>query len=472
VNERVRKTTAWVRHGADATDAFFLTLREAMTPGQRWTAALAMTLTILVVLFGLPRHVIVVPGTETASATGSTGSRRGASPPPAAEPGPVDAPDATMPPSLQAVLAATLPPPPDAAGATAGSALAPPAFVALVRTGDRPAPGHDDASIAKVFLARGGVSAAIVPLGGAAPDVCKATTSAGNTVLTATTLDAPLRDCLLGAGVTILGHEGSGDRLPASPGGGQVISTRRGLVDSLLDLGRWGARSGALHGRVGLVVDSTAGDAANSVVDAYRAAGVNVVATAVVAGDPSSPSVTDGVRAFSSKGVEIAVLAAPVAVQDTWVAAAAVLAPGLRHVVSDAFDGVVNETYPPTFDGSLAHTSLRVPWFAKAHGQTPEQLACLQAWEATATPSTTLSADEQVDVFAWCEAVSLSARASSATASFADAVRATTVSSPLTSTLGPLGDGRWGPTQDAALVWRASCVCWQEQEQFTDRSNP
>ena len=127
-------------------------------------------------------------------------------------------------------------------------------------------------------------------------------------------------------------------------------------------------------------------------------------------------------------------------------------------------------SYPPSFDGAVAHTSVRVPWFARAHGQTPEQTGCLQAWQATATPSAALSPDEQVDVFAWCEGVSLASAAARAPAGFADAVRAMSSPSALTSALGPLPGGHWGPTQDAALVWRASCACWQEKQAFTDRS--
>ena len=213
-----------------------------------------------------------------------------------------------------------------------------------------------------------------MPLGGATPDVCRAAAAAGNVVLDAVGLDPALRDCLVNAGTTVLGFDGGGDRPPAGATG-QVLSVRRGVVDSLVDLGSWGAQSGDLSGRVGLVLDDTERDAAAPVVAAYRAAGIDVAATALVSSDPSSSSVSDGVRSFASKGVAVAVLAAPVAVQDRWVAAAAALAPGLRHVASDAFDGVTNETYPPSFDGALAHTSLRVPWFARAHGQAPEQTA-------------------------------------------------------------------------------------------------
>jgi len=458
-----------IADGLRSVDGAMLALRNQMTPGQRWTAALAMTLSVLVLLFGLPRHVIVLPGAEGAAVAGATSGGTGGSSTAGAPPALGGTSVAPGPPSLDAALADVLPPVPGLPGATLASAPAPPVFVALARVGDRPEPGHDDTSIAKTFLARAGVTAAVLPLGGAAPDVCRAAIGAGNVVLAATDLGAALRDCLVHAGATVLAFEGGGDQPPAGASG-QVLSTRRGVVDSLVDLGRWGARSGDLGGKVGLVVDQTAGDAAPTVAAAYRAAGIDVAATAIVSSDPSSSSVSDGVRDFASRGVQVAVLAAPVATQDRWVAAAVALAPGLRHVVSDAFDGVTNETYPPSFDGAVAHTSVRIPWFARAHGQTPEQTGCLQAWQATATPSAALSADEQVDVFAWCEEVSLASTLARAPVGFADAVRATTAPSPLTSALGPLPDGHWGPTQDAVLVWRASCVCWQEKQPFTDRS--
>jgi len=465
--DAVRAFARRVGEALRSLDTGLLALREGMTPGQRWTAALAMSLTVLVLLFGLPRRVIVVPSAEGAAAAGATG-RSTYGPTGTVPPSLGGAPESTPPPSLGAALAGVLPAAPGIPGAAAAAPPAP-VFVALARVGDRPEPGHDDASIAKTFLARAGITAPVVALGGAAPDVCRAAVGAGNAVLTAADLDPALRDCLVHAGVTMLAFDGAGD-LPPAGATGQVLSTRRGVVDSLVDLGRWGAQSGALHGKVGLVIDQTASDAAGVVADGYRAAGIDVVATAVVSSDPSSSSVSDGVRDFASRGVEVAVLAAPVATQDRWVAAAAVLASGLQHVVSDAFDGVTNESYPPSFDGAVAHTSIRVPWFARAHGQTPEQTGCLQAWQATATPSAALSNDEQVDVFAWCEEVSLASTAARAPGGFADAVRATTAPSPLTSTLGPLPGGHWGPTQDAVLVWRSSCVCWQEKQVFTDRS--
>ena len=66
--DAVRAIGRRLAEGLRSVDAGLLALREGMTPGQRWTAALAMSVTALVLLFGLPRHVIVVPGAEGATA--------------------------------------------------------------------------------------------------------------------------------------------------------------------------------------------------------------------------------------------------------------------------------------------------------------------------------------------------------------------------------------------------------------------
>ncbi|HEV3353433.1 MAG TPA: hypothetical protein VG076_10935, partial [Acidimicrobiales bacterium] len=324
----------------------------------------------------------------------------------------------------------------------------------------------DDTAVAKFFLGHAGFPVATLTIPAADTGFCNTVTTKGNVVLAGRGLDPVLRDCLVRAGETIVAFDGLGDKPPA--GGGQVLSTRRGLFDSLVDLGRWGS-GGALDGRVGLVIDDSAHDSAGGVAAAYQSLGINVVATAVVSSDPTSSSVTDGVRAFAGKGVEAAVLATPVAVQDRWVAQAQALAPGLRYVVSDAFDAVVNETYPATFDGALAFTSQRVPWFARAHGQTPEGTTCLQDWQASVTPPATLSNDEIVDVLAWCEQAGLARAAQGAPGSFGQAVRGMAVASPLTSDLGALPNGGWGPRQDAVLTWHSSCACWQEKQPFSDR---
>ena len=147
---------AFARRATDAmraVDDGLLALRAGMTPGQRWTATLAMALTVLVLVYGLPRHVIVVPGAEGAEVAGAT-SRAPHGAASAVPPAALDVAAAAGPPSLADTLAAVLPPAPGEPGATSPATPSAAVFAALVRVGDRPEPGHDDASIAKTFVSR------------------------------------------------------------------------------------------------------------------------------------------------------------------------------------------------------------------------------------------------------------------------------------------------------------------------------
>jgi hypothetical protein len=47
--------TSRVRGALERADAALMRVRDSMTPGQRWTAALAMGLALAIVLFGAPR---------------------------------------------------------------------------------------------------------------------------------------------------------------------------------------------------------------------------------------------------------------------------------------------------------------------------------------------------------------------------------------------------------------------------------
>ena len=84
----------------------------------------------------------------------------------------------------------------------------------------------------------------------------------------------------------------------------------------------------------------------------------------------------------------------------------------------------------------------------------------------------TLGDTELAHVFAWCEIVDLVRAAVAQTGEgvpLATALRAVRLPAPLTSDLGPLPGGGFGPTQDAVLRWSASCACWQESSKFADR---
>jgi len=52
----VTAIVARVRRWLAAADRGLIALRDALTPGQRWTAAIAMALTVLVLYAGLPRR--------------------------------------------------------------------------------------------------------------------------------------------------------------------------------------------------------------------------------------------------------------------------------------------------------------------------------------------------------------------------------------------------------------------------------
>jgi hypothetical protein len=234
-------------------------------------------------------------------------------------------------------------------------------------------------------------------------------------------------------------------------------------------LGRWGS-GGALKGRVGIVVDESVRPLLGAVEQEWAARGIEVAGVSGVpagAGEPAA--IADGVRKFATAGVEVVVFALPVDAQRQWLAQEAVLLPAVRHVVSDLFNGVIDEAYLPSFDGATAHTSLREPWWSREKGETPEQSVCRQTWEAAGR--TTLSA-ERVQVFAWCQHVALVATALIASETgtpFAQAMRRAAMISPLTSDLGALPDGGYGPAADVALTWRTSCTCWASTGGFEAR---
>jgi hypothetical protein len=347
----------------------------------------------------------------------------------------------------------------------------PPKIVAVVRQGDG-LPGRDDASIASVFLAEAGFRSTTVAMDPADPSLCAKIAAAGSVALTSLGLTEKVRACVVGRGVSVVSFDELGDLPPLAPGQGQVLSTARGTVASLLDLGVWGASTGSLPGRVGLVATAGAKDQIEHALTGLRALGVRIGDVAYIASGPDGETqIADGVRSFASRGVQTVIFALPVDQQRRWVAQQAVIQPGVRFVVSDVAGAILDETYPPTFDGALAHTSLRVPWFRRDHGETPAQERCRTKWEQTGR--TSLGGAELARAFVWCQHVSAAfeaLRAVDAGIPFTRALRSQEVDSPLTSDLGPLPDGGYGPTQDAVLVWRTSCRCWVESRAYSDRS--
>lgn len=85
-------------------------------------------------------------------------------------------------------------------------------------------------------------------------------------------------------------------------------------------------------------------------------------------------------------------------------------------------------------------------------------------------PARALGAAELARVFMWCRHVAMVAAALTEGDGAVAALRAHGVDSPLTSTLGPTGGDRYGPTQDAVLVFQLG-EGWTEERPFAARAN-
>lgn len=445
------------------------------TPGQRWSAAVLLALALALAVAQPVTRVgggsLLSPAPADVQAAAGTPS-----PPPSAA-GPTESSVISLPGSAGPASGGSGGAVPVLAEEPSPPAMlrTPPKVVALVKSGDGTLPGRDDAAIAGAFLETAPFPVTVLTIP-ADPDpaFCGRVAAAGPVAVTSFGVDPQLRDCLLGAGVVLVGFDTLGEA--ARPPDGRVVSTRRGVGQALDDLTAWARRGRALRGRVGVVGTTATRAAVTQAVARMRDMGFNVVATAFVGDrDETGSDISDGVRSFAGAGVQVVVFAAPVTQQARWVALQSLLSPSVRYVVADAYDAVVAETYPPSFDGALAHTSVRVSWFAREHGETPDQRVCRTRWEAKAAPPSTLGAQELARAFAWCQHVALVAAALEAYnangGAFHDVLRSVRLPSPLTSDLGPLPGGSYGPLQDAVLVWRAMCGCWQEERSFADRGS-
>ena len=482
----------WARTGWEAFRSFDRAVYRAgdrLTAGQQWTAGLCLVFGVCLVLFGLPPKTIITPAGTAAGAApvpaggagGGTGAGAAATTPPGGPPLPLAEPAAGYPPTQAGGAGGSeVNGGGPAALATGPYAVAAPRTGVAVLTAGDPSgvPGRDDASIATAFLAYAAFPWKRVDMSGDARATCAAAEAAGTIAMASHDLPSALRDCLLGGGVTVLAFDQTGTRTPSGTGygpgaRGALLSTRRGTVASLVDLARWGVASRSLRGRVGLVAHAARRADIAPAVARMRSTGLDVVATAWADGSASGAAAQ--VSGFVRAGVENVVLAAPVQVQDMWVEQAAAQGAPFHYVVSDADDGVTNESHPPNFDGSLAHTSIRVPWYARAHGSTGQQQQCADRWTAVATPPLLLPA-ETGTVYAWCEQVALlngaypSITAATNRLAPTAALARLRIGSPLTADLGPMAGGGWGPTQDAVLVWKAACTCWQEAQPFRTRN--
>lgn len=454
--------TAWT-----VADGWLAGLREQLTPGQRWTSALGLGVALVLVLFGSP-PATTVDG-RSAGAAAPVPARPSEAPRPAgadvgrtpgaAEPG--AGPDAALDDT-------------GAPGPGAGSGAdttAPTKVVVLVRQGEG-TPPRDDAAMAAVYTSNLSLPATVVAFAPDDQDTCREVAVAGRIVLVASDMTAELLDCLSSSGVHVLAAGQSGD-VAGADGAGSVTPLRRGVTDSLGDLAGWGRQSGVLRGKVGIVASAAARARVEAASARFRSEGVETVATAYLAPDPQGLTQMPGaILDFAAKGVEVVVFALPVAQQSRWLLQAALLLPSVRYVVSDAADAIVNEAYPSTFEGAMAHTSLRVPWWAREQGPSDEQRSCQARWEEKAATAGPLSAVELARAFAWCQLARVLDAAVEASASGGPPerhLRSITLPSPLTSDVGPLPGGRFGPRADAVLTWRSSCGCWRQTQPFRER---
>lgn len=447
---------ALVARGDDA----LLGLRDRMTPGQRWTATLLMTILCAVVLYGAPVSTVVIPSAAVAATPLPPPAR-----PPATQIGEVSRPAFAPVVAIPAPTRSTE----SAVPAGAGSAPTTTAMGAGSRSGSSaprvtallPAagglPGRDERSIAELFLSGARIEIAAVA-DAVADDACSQAGGPATLVLAPEVLAPSLVDCLLASGATVLAADGLGTR----PG---VASTRLGRLDGLRSAGRWILDDRATRGaRLGIVGGAVDRGWIEPALAELRAGGLTVAAAAYPADDPAA--ITAGVRAFADAAVEIVVFAAPVALRRSWSAQHAVISPAVRFLVADVHEGVADETHAPSFDGAVAITTQRGSWYERAHGETPEQTVCRTTWEAVAGR---MLAGETRWVRTWCQHVAAAEAAvrEAATSNqvIGDALRRLRIPSPLTSELGPRPGG-WGPTAEAVVVWRASCGCWNELRPF------
>ena len=342
---------------------------------------------------------------------------------------------------------------------------APATVVALTLPGSPVATPRDDSAKAKAALATAVFKWAEVPDSGAAASVCGKAAQTGSIVLAAHPLSSALEQCLLSSGVAVVSPSPRGTR--RLPGGGLSLSLRHLGVNRTIV-----RRTGRPRGADALSRRGVGFGDRVSAVGVVRQHGLDVAATAWLGSSSSASAVLGAVRQFAAAKVETVVFGAPVAVQQRWVAAATAPVADFSYLVSDVDDGVLDERYPPTFDGALAHTSLRVPWYSRDHTQTAEQEFCATQWTSKQTPPAELP-DEQVPVDEWCEGVSLLNGAISGAVFGSGNLMATLttmrMASPLTSDVGPLRDATWGPTADAVLTWQATCTCWQQRIGFQTR---
>lgn len=424
-----------------------------LTAGQRWTVSLMLGLALLVLAFGLPSatRLVLPPRSSAAAETASQSSDGGPAPDaptlatdPIVRPAhPIDSSDASP---------TTAPPFDDGTTAPVPSLK----VVALVDpaagTGDR-----TDEAMAKRFLAAAGVSATVVQLADAAA-TCEAA-RVGTLVVSSAPLSAELTSCLHGAGVATLSFDDG-----FSTGATSLsVSTRRGAARSLLDTA---TRAHAqLTGKLALVADERLRPALEPALPTARARGLDISTTTWLAPGDSPVGVAVDLAGAGVSGV---LFATSVANQSVIGSQLKVLSPGVALGVLDAADSVTTASYPPAFDGALAVTSVQLSWDP---GAATQRAACRSVWESAQTPPAILGDAELLRALLWCQHAAMAAAAAERLgAGLVGSLTSQAVDSPVTSRLGGLADGGYGPTRITTATWSAACGCWGASTPFTEGS--
>ncbi len=427
-----------------------------LTPGQRWTTGLMVALGLVVLGFGLPGATRTVFPAAASEAE-------------LVEANPSDGPVLVAPPSFTDTLVrpaspsssssspevapATTAPDADAdvVSAPGGSALA--SVVALYD----PAVGfadRTDEAMAKRFLAAAGLSVSFVPIGDAV-STCSAAKDA-TLVVAGGPLPEKVRACLQLAGTLSLSFDDD-----AALGAVETaVSTRRGVVRSLFDTAA--VAGGELSGRLGLVADERLRARVEPLLPAVRSAGLNITTVSwLPAGDPPA-AVAVGLAGADLSGV---LFATSTQSQSIIGSQLRVLSPSSKLVVLDAADSVTSSSYPAVFDGAIAVTSVQLPWHP---GAVEQRATCRSTWESAQAPPMSLSDAELLRALTWCQhaalASALTQRAS--LSGLRDSLLGLEVASPITSQLGALRDGGYGPTTVTQVTWGAACRCWSSTTPF------
>lgn len=433
-----------------AVDAASRAVRD-LTPGQRWTTGLMVGLALVVLGFGLPsatRTVLPAAASEAGS-TATQAEEVAATEPPAftdALVRPLRTRSGEIRPATVDEVDDAVPPP---IGPTRVSVVA--LYDPAVGVGDR-----TDEAMARRFLATAGLTATYVPIDD--PDAACAAVKGATLALAGGPLPEAIHTCLQRADIYSLSFD---DDVPLGTARPNALFTRRGAARSLFDTAAVASKQ--LAGPLGLVADQRLQGSIESLLPEVRAAGLDISTVVwLPAGDPpASVALT-----LAGAGVSGVLFATSTQNQSTIGSQLRTVAPSTKLVVLDAADSITSSAYPPVFDGATAVTSVQLPWDPGAEEQ---RTACRSTWEGAQTPPAVLGDAELLRALTWCQhaAMATTAAERAATLGLRGALLGLEVTSPITSPLGPLRGGGYGPTTITQVTWGATCRCWSSTAPFT-----